>query len=271
MPQRSLGRLIYRLARSRRDWIKRLLIGFFHRAYRIDLDEAEIADPHAYASFNAYFTRALKAGARPIEGDDDVVVSPVDGRLTEFGTLDGDRLLQAKGMHYSLAELLDDDPERVAALTGGAFMTIYLAPHNYHRVHTPIAGTFDRTRYIAGRRFSVNEATARSIAKLFCINERAALWLSTRIGPSVVVMVGALNVASLTTVAHGEIQSGASRLLDDEPLALARGDELGRFNLGSTIVLLLPRDRVDWLDSLTAGQTVAMGQAIGRLRRPADK
>jgi phosphatidylserine decarboxylase len=266
LPQKLSGRLIHRLSRSRRAWLRNLLIRGLCRIYAIDLAEALREDPAAYASFNDFFTRELKAGARPIEGEDDVVVSPADGRLTEFGRLDEDRLLQAKGRSYTAASLLAEQPELIESFNGGSFLTIYLAPNNYHRVHTPVAGLLDRGRYIPGKRYSVNESTAAAIDQLYSRNERVALWLSTAFGYSVVVMVGALNVASLTTVLSGEIQSGGERVLAAEaPIALARGAELGRFNLGSTVVMLFPRGSVDWLPTLVPGQKLAMGQALGRI------
>jgi phosphatidylserine decarboxylase len=261
--------MIYQLARSRRAWLKHLLITGFNRLYAVDLGEAEEPDPRSYASFNAFFTRALKPGARPIEGGQSTVVCPVDGRLTEFGRLDLDRLLQAKGMPYRLADLLDDAPSRLEPFIGGSFLTVYLAPHNYHRVHMPVAARLERSRYIAGRRFCVNEAAARSIEGLFCRNERLALRFSTRSGPLALVMVGALNVASLSTVVHGEIASGASRdLAQTEPAPLARGAEIGAFNLGSTIVVVFAEGAVEWLGTLEVGQDLRLGQAIGKLIEP---
>jgi phosphatidylserine decarboxylase len=265
LPQKLSGRIVYRLARSRRSWLKSLLIGGFCRIYDIDLTEARVSDKAAYASFNEFFTRELKSQARPIAGSDEVVVSPADGRLTEFGKLDGDRLLQAKGKQYTTESLLAEQPDLIQSFVGGSFMTIYLAPHNYHRVHAPVAGRLDRGRYIPGKRFSVNAATAATIDDLYCKNERVALWISSTIGYAVVVMVGALNVASLTTILSGEIPSGAERLLAAEsPLALPRGAEIGRFNLGSTVVMLFPKGSVEWLETLVPGQKLTMGQALGR-------
>jgi len=265
LPQQLIGRCVYRLARSRRRWLKTLLIRSFLRLYDIDLSEAEVPEADDYPSFNAFFTRALKPDARPLASGDETIVSPVDGRLTEFGTIDADRLLQAKGVSYTLAALLAEQPELLEPLHGGTFMTIYLAPHNYHRVHTPVAGQLDRGRYIPGRRFSVNQTTVNAIDQLFCRNERVALWLSGDTGYCVVVMVGALNVASLTTALDGEILPGPERLISPAtPPILARGAELGRFNLGSTVILLFPRGAIAWQDGLAAGQAVRMGQALGR-------
>ena len=169
----------------------------------------------------------------------------------------------------SVETLLGEESELIDAFRGGSYMTIYLAPHNYHRVHTPIAGRLDRGRYIPGKRYSVNAKTAARIDGLYCRNERVVLWISAATGYAVVVMVGALNVASLTTALSGEIESGAERVLASEaPPALARGDEVGRFNLGSTIVMLFPRGTVEWLDSLVPDQPLRMGQAVGRIKTP---
>lgn len=266
LPQKLSGKFIYRLSRSKRAWLKNLLIRGFCRIYAVDLSEARLSDPSGYASFNDFFTRELKSDARPIEGEDDIVTSPADGRLTEFGRLDNDRLMQAKGKTYTVAALLAEQPALIEAFNGGSFLTIYLAPHNYHRVHAPVGGLLDRGRYVPGKRYSVNESTAAAIDGLYCRNERVALWLSTAFGYSVVVMVGALNVASLTTTLSGEIPSGAERVLASEaPVALARGAELGRFNLGSTVVMLFPQGSVEWLPTLVPGQTLRMGQALGRI------
>jgi phosphatidylserine decarboxylase len=271
LPQKLSGRFIYRLARSERPWLKNLLIAGFCRIYGIELAEAKEPDKTAYPSFNEFFTRELKQGARPIAGGEEIIVSPADGRLTEFGRLDGERLLQAKGRHYTVTALLAEQSPLIESFIGGSYLTIYLAPFNYHRVHAPIAGQLDRGRYIPGKRFSVNESTAAAIDGLYCRNERVALWLSTSIGYAVVVMVGALNVASLTTALSGEIQSGPERLLGSEaPAAIARGGELGRFNLGSTVVMLFPEGTVEWNETLVPGQQLTMGQALGRTQAAAS-
>lgn len=266
LPQKLSGRIVYRLARSEKPWIKNLLIAGFCRFVDVDLSETAASDRSAFKSFNDFFTRALKPGARPVAPGDDVIVSPADGCLTAFGRLDGATLVQAKGKTYTTEALLAEPRELIAAFRGGSFLTIYLAPHNYHRVHAPCAGRLDRARYIPGKRFSVNAGTAARIDGLYCRNERVALWLSTAIGYSVVVMVGALNVASLSTAITGEIESGRGRVFAAEaPAAIAAGEELGRFNLGSTVVMLFPAGAVEWLAALEPGQAVRMGQALGRV------
>jgi phosphatidylserine decarboxylase len=230
----------------------------------VDLADAEREDLASYTSFNDFFTRALKSGARPIAGDEATVIAPADGVVTEHGTLDADRLLQAKGMSYPLADLLGEDGPATRALHGGSYLTIYLAPHNYHRVHVPLAGALTRVRYVPGERFSVSRATAAAIERLFCRNERAICWLDTNVGPMVVVLVGALNVSSVSVVGHGEIASGPAREWREEPpLRLARGAELGQFNLGSTVVVLFGPNAVRW-EGLVPGDTAIMGSALGR-------
>lgn len=269
LPKKLLSAFVYRLARSERGWIKSPLIRGFARGYRVDLADAEVAELAGFASFNDFFTRALKPGVRPIAGDETTVVAPADGVVTEHGVLDGEHLLQAKGMRYSLAELLGEDGDAARALYGGSYLTIYLAPHNYHRVHAPLAGALTRVRYVPGERFSVSRATAAAIERLFCRNERAICWLDTRAGPMVVVLVGALNVSSVSVVSRGEIASGAPRAwLEEPPLPLARGAELGRFNLGSTVIVLFGPNAVRWEPSLRVGDATLMGRALGRVDAP---
>jgi phosphatidylserine decarboxylase len=267
LPQRLLGRLVYRLARSGRRWIKQPLIGWFARAYSIDLDESEHSDPAAYASFNAFFTRALKPGARPVAEDPGCIAAPADGTMSVCGTLREGQLLQAKGRAYSLAELLGEDDSALQAFASGHYATIYLAPHDYHRVHAPLAGRLIKTRYIPGRRFCVDPATALAIPNLLSRNERAVCWFESAVGPYVVVLVGALNVASISTATLGEIASGPTRLWHETaPREFATGAEIGRFNLGSTVVVLFAANAVEWDASLAPGRALRMGMAIGRAR-----
>lgn len=266
LPKALLSRAIYRLARSERPAVKNALIGWFARTYGVNLEEAEPSDPAAYRSLNAFFTRPLKHGMRPIAGDEFTVVAPADGFLSELGTITEGHVLQAKGMHYPIEELLVEEPAALARFEGGSFLTVYLAPPNYHRVHTPIAGSLRRTTYVPGERFSVSLLTAAAIGRLFCRNERVICWLDTAVGDVAIVLVGALNVSSITTINLGEIASGpARRWQEPAPLPLARGAELGRFNLGSTVVLLFGRDAVEWNPALTPGARVRMGEPLGRL------
>lgn len=261
IPKNLSSAVVYRATRSRRGWLKGPLIRWFARTYRVDLAEAAEPNLGGYATFNEFFTRALAPGARPLAPGAATVLSPADGILTEHGAIDGDRLFQAKGRDYSLSELLGEPGE---VFRGGRYFTIYLAPHNYHRVHSPLAGELVRTRYLPGSRFSVSRATAAAITRLFCRNERAVLWLETAYGPMALVLVGALNVSSISTITRGEIHSGPPAVWPETPArAIARGEEVGRFNMGSTVVALLANPRLRFERTATNGATVRMGRALG--------
>jgi phosphatidylserine decarboxylase len=229
------------------------------------MNEADHAHVEDYASFNEFFTRALKPGMRPIDASRDSIVAPSDGMLMEFGALAHDSMLQAKGMTYSLTALLDEDSPDVRTFIDGSYATIYLAPRDYHRVHTPVAGQLLRARYIPGERFSVNGATARAVPNLFCRNERVVCWLEADFGRVAVVLVGALNVSSISITGRGEIPSGPAHTWQPpEHLRLRKGAELGRFNLGSTVVALFPRGAIRWDERLARGARLLMGARIGQ-------
>ena len=268
LPQRLMGRLVYRLARCRRGWISRPLIAWFAGRYEVDLKEAEHSRLEDYGSLNEFFTRRLKPGARPIAGGERTLISPVDGFLTQFGSASDGEMIQAKGLHYRLEALLGEPAERVAALMPGAYATLYLAPHQYHRVHLPMRGVLRKTRYIPGKRYSVNARTAAVVPGLFCRNERVACWFETAAGPMAIVLVGALNVSSISTAWLGEIASGTARVWEDAGRSgreFERGTEIGRFNLGSTVVFVLPPGKAKWRPDLAPGQAVSMGQALASL------
>ncbi len=269
LPQRLIGRWVYRLARCRQGWISRALIEWFARHHAIDLNEAERNRLASYSSLNDFFTRRLKPGVRPITGDDRTLISPVDGYLTQFGSAEGSELIQAKGLRYRLEELLGEPTDRAASLLSGDYATLYLAPDQYHRVHLPLAGILRRTRYIPGKRFSVNARTAAVLPRLFCRNERVVCWFDTAAGPMVIVLVGALNVSSISTEWLGEIASGLPRVWDHAAgpsgRRFRRGEEIGWFNLGSTVVLIVPGGRAAWRTGLVTGQSIRMGQALASL------
>lgn len=269
LPQRLLCAFIYRVSRCRIRWFKAALIGWFARHYHVDLDEAAQPRLSAYPSFNAFFTRALRPEARRIAGGEDTLVSPADGQLTQVGVIEQGRLIQAKGFDYSLAELLGESQPAIAAFDGGISATIYLAPHDYHRVHVPAAGRLLAMRYIAGRRYSVNTATAHWIDALYCRNERLVCWLESTQGRYAVVLVGALNVSSISTVLTGEIRSGTDQHWPRLPAReFARGAELARFNLGSTVVLALPRGFAAIPADVTAGRSIKMGEPLAVIETP---
>ena len=270
LPQHLMSRTMHRLARSTRPALRRSLIRAVLRGYpMIDLREAAEPDPFAYPSFNAFFTRALRAGARPLAGGERDLVSPVDGTLSQLGPIRDGQLLQAKGMHYTAGALLADE-SAADRYAGGGFACIYLAPYNYHRIHLPLAGRLTATRYVPGQLFSVNAATARTIPGLFARNERVVCEFETELGPLAMVLVGALFVGSIETVYAGEInppptRREAVRSVDTGlGTQFARGAELGRFNMGSTVVLLLGNTATRFTDGLAPGATLRLGQALAR-------
>lgn len=272
LPTRLLSLCMYRLTRIRTPWFKNAFIRIFMRAFGINLAEAEFQRPEPYGSFNAFFTRALKDGARPLPPDPDAFVSPVDGAVSQLGAIAADRILQAKGSHYSALELLGGDQNAAAPFRDGGFCTIYLAPYDYHRIHLPVAGTLREWIYVPGRLFSVNQATARAMPRLFTRNERVAAIFDTAQGPLAVVLVGALFVGSIETVWSGQVtpphsRSGIASYQPMQPLFFARGAEIGRFNMGSTVILLTGPGAVNWLPDLAPGSVLRMGQPIGAPRR----
>jgi phosphatidylserine decarboxylase len=268
LPTRWLSSLVYRLTQIRHPGFKNALIRLFLRGYTIDLREAEHEQIEQYRSFNHFFTRALKPGARPLAADPQAFVSPVDGTISQFGRIDGSRIIQAKGRSYSVQELLAGDGD-AALYDGGEFCTIYLAPYNYHRIHMPIAGTLSHWTYVPGRLFSVNAATARALPRLFARNERLNASFDTPAGRVALSMVGALFVGSLETVWCGQVTPPHRRSNTPQtqrprhPVHLARGGELGRFNMGSTVILLAPPGSIRWAATLASGQPVRMGESLG--------
>jgi phosphatidylserine decarboxylase len=273
LPQHGISRLVLRATRSRNVAFKNALIRLFVRGFRPDMSDAVEREPTAYPSFNDFFTRALRPGTRPIDEDPTAIVSPVDGTVSEAGTLTADRLLQAKGHEYTLCALLAGNAAWERTFAGGIFATIYLAPYNYHRIHMPLTGELRESFYVPGRLFSVNRTTAKLVPGLFSRNERVFCGFDAAGLPWAIILVGALNVGSMATVWHGDVTPRKHRevtaLPVDEVLApktLAKGDEMARFNMGSTVILLLPQGAADWRDTLTAGRVLRMGERIGTLR-----
>ena len=276
LPQHWLTQLVHHLARSRARWLKNALIASFIAHFHPDLSDAEQPDPSQFASFNEFFTRALRAGARPVAADPAVLVSPVDGSVSQLGHLDGSWLVQAKGHAYTLEALLAVEAAAHAAwaeaFRGGPCATLYLAPFNYHRVHMPLTGTLRAAWYVPGQLFSVNATTAASVPGLFARNERVVCMFGAGELSWALVLVGALFVGSLATVWHGDITPRAVRRRAELPLAASRasltlekGAEMGRFNMGSTVILLLPPGRGEWLAPLACGSAVRLGQPIAQL------
>ena len=270
LPRYWLTAAVYRLTRVRQNWFKNLLITRFADIYDVELSEIPRAVPDGYTSFNDFFTRSLRDGARPIDQDEHSIVSPVDGTVSASGAIDRRRLFQAKGKVYTLDELLAVDVHQTDAYTGGSFATVYLAPHNYHRVHAPVAGKLLAMRYIPGDLYSVNEATVRHLPSLFARNERLVCQFDTMDGPCALIFVGALNVGSISTPWTGEIRPRKHGSVDALTLdsristEISKGQLLGWFNMGSTVILLFPKDSMNWQDTLKAGSAVHMGEQLGQ-------
>jgi phosphatidylserine decarboxylase len=267
VPQRLLTRIVHAATRwTWRPW-KDALIGWFVRSYDVNLAEAAQADPHAYPDFNAMFTRALRADARPIDADPDCLVCPADGRISQAGAIEAGRIFQAKGRDYTAAELLGD-AELAAVYHNGRFATVYLGPRDYHRVHMPLAGELLETLHVPGRLFSVAPGPVAAIPRLFARNERLVCHFHGACGPFAVVLVGAMLVSSVSTVWSGlEIPPYAKRVQRRDwrghGIRLERGAEMGRFNMGSTVIVLLPNADFAWRPGLVAEQPVRVGEALG--------
>jgi len=263
VPQQKLSKVAGRLAASRHPYVKRTFIRSFAKAYNISLDEYERQSLNAYESFNDFFTRELKEDARTIDATANGIVSPADGIISQLGQIEDHKLLQAKGRHYDVGQLLADS-EDGSYFADGSFATIYLAPSNYHRVHMPFTGTLTKTRYVPGTLFSVNNTTAANVPDLFARNERLVCMFDTKYGKAAVVMVGAMIVAGIETVATGKIARTDDIFESDHDMQFAAGEELGRFYLGSTAIVVLPKAaKADWLDSMQANSVVQMGQLLG--------
>jgi phosphatidylserine decarboxylase len=272
VPQHTATGIVHRLTRSRRTWLKNLLIRGFLRGFRPDMSEALEPNALAYPTFNEFFTRPLRPGARPIATDARTVVSPVDGAVSQIGRIDRDRIVQAKGHDYTVESLLAGAAPWVERFAGGAFATLYLAPYDYHRIHMPLPGGLREAWYVPGQLFSVNQLTASAVPGLFARNERVVCMFEDGDLAFAMILVGALFVGSMSTVWHGDVtpcrpQTRESLLPVEHaaPLALPKGAEMGRFNMGSTVILLFPANRVQWNGSLGPGRKLRMGEPIGRL------
>jgi phosphatidylserine decarboxylase len=268
LPHHALSRLVYWATRWTFPPWKDFLISTIIQKYKVDMAQALQPDPRAYVSFNAFFTRALKADARVAASDPNAVLSPADGTVSQLGRIEDRRIFQAKGFDFSVAELLGDAAV-ASAYANGSFATIYLSPRDYHRVHMPLAGTLRETVHVPGRLFSVAPFTVEAVPRLFARNERLVCHFDSERGPFAVVMVGAMLVSSVETVWSGlEIPPYASATTRkdwrDKALRLERFAEMGRFNMGSTVIVLLPA--AAQLDSvLSAGSQVRVGMAVARL------
>jgi phosphatidylserine decarboxylase len=273
LPHHLLSGLMFRATRIRWRPLKDLIIGKVIRHYRVDMREAREPDPTAYGSFNEFFTRALRPEVRPIAGQPDAVTCPADGTLSQLGTITGDRIFQAKGHHYSLLELLGGREDWAGLLDGGSFATIYLSPRDYHRVHMPLGGDLREMIHVPGRLFSVNPVTTSLVPRLFGRNERVVSLFEGDAGPMAVVLVGAIFVGSMETVWAGQVTPAGGRepsrsYSGEERMRLDKGAEMGRFNMGSTVILVFPPGTVEWDPALRPGDSLRMGQSIGRICNP---
>ena len=268
LPHHPLSRLMRKLTHNQNKIWKNLFIKQIVSHYGVNMDEAIDSDINAYPSFNQFFTRALKAGARTIANNKGDIACPADGAVSQAGDITEGNIIQAKGKNYTATDLLGGDGQRAAPFKNGKFTTIYLSPKDYHRLHMPLDGTLKEMIHVPGRLFSVNAATANSVPRLFARNERVVAIFDTEIGPMALVLVGAIFVASIETVWHGEVTPPTAKEIQtwqytDNAPQLKRGEEMGRFNMGSTIIVLYGNDVMNWEDRLVAGKTVQLGEKIG--------
>lgn len=268
LPHRALSSMARSLAYSSTPWVKQWLIDTVTRKFGVNLAEAAESDPTAYPTFNAFFTRELKPGARVADADPRALLMPADGRISQCGPIQDGRIFQAKGQSFTAAELLGD-ADAAEPFHHGTFATVYLSPKDYHRVHMPLAGTLREMVYVPGRLFSVNQTTAENVPELFARNERVVCLFDTERGPMAVVLVGAMIVASIETVWAGlvtppkrELKTTRYDAAARAPIELDKGGELGRFKLGSTAIVLFGPQQVQWAEGLVAGSPVRMGQAL---------
>jgi phosphatidylserine decarboxylase len=272
VPQHLLSHLVGWFAETRIDWIKNLFISKFIKQFNVNMDEAERQTPEAFENFNDFFTRELKSGMRPIDTQSNSIVSPADGAISQLGPIENGRVLQAKGHDYSLIELLGGNSQTADDFMGGQFATIYLSPKDYHRLHMPVTGTLREMIYVPGDLFSVNQTTAENVPRLFSRNERIVAIFDTELGPMALVLVGAMIVAGIETTWAGRITpfdrnvrsiSYPGQGESQPPLVIEKGEEMGRFFLGSTIVVCFGENKMHWLEDMKAEQPLRLGETIG--------
>ena len=270
VPQHLLSRLVGKIADCEWPWLKNNFITWFISRYQVNMEEALEPEPFNYNSFNAFFTRQLTADARPIVADNNSIAAPADGAISQLGDITAGRIFQAKGQTYSLVELLGGDIDRAQPFQGGRFATVYLSPKDYHRVHMPLTGTLKSMTYIPGNLFSVNATTAENVPRLFSRNERAVCIFDTEIGPMAVVLVGAMIVAGIETVWSGQVAPVKRQIISQNyqqqaTISLQKGEEMGRFKLGSTAIILFGPDVMQWQADLVAGSPTRVGELMGVL------
>ena len=269
IPQHFLTSLVYRISRCRWPLLKNGLIKTFIKLFKVDMRSALEPAPASYSSFNDFFTRRLVVTARPIASAQHSVISPVDGTVSQVGDIRQHNIIQAKGKLYTLKHLLVAD-ELTTQFSDGKFITLYLAPKDYHRVHLALAGTLTRMIYVPGRLFAVNAHTVKVVDAVFARNERVINVFATDAGPMAIIMVGALLVGSMETVWAGPITPAKDKIILDKHYSaptLQQGEEMGRFNMGSTVILLFPQNSIRWSPDLIIGKTILMGQKIAEIIR----
>ena len=268
IPKHPLSRLIAKLADCHICWIKNTVINAFCKFYRINLTEALETDYKKYATFNDFFTRQLKNEARPISKDDKAIISPVDGRVLQIGKCQNTQLITAKKSNFTLSQLLGSEVD-AKKFNNGSFAVLYLAPNDYHRIHMPALGTLTHMRYIPGNLFSVNPEIVAHIPNVLARNERVISIFNSDLGPFAVIMVGAVIVGSIETSWAGMVAPNQSPNITTEyphaTFSYQRGDEIGRFKLGSTVILLFPENKIAWEQNLNINSPVKMGNKIGTI------
>lgn len=270
LPHKILSKIAYLCANCKIVWIKNYLIRYFLKRYPVNMNEAIQSNPYAFNTYNDFFTRKLKPECRPIDSALNAVVSPADGAIAQIGTINAEDILQAKGHNYKVVDLLGGNSSLAAQFNNGSFATIYLAPKDYHRVHMPLTGTLQQMQYIPGKLFSVNTHAAENIPNVFARNERVVSIFNTAAGPMAVILVGAMIVGSMETKWHGIITPPHSKRMQtwqyhDKPIEIAKGEEMGLFKLGSTVIILFAPNAVIWDHDLTANMDIRFGAKIGVL------
>ena len=271
IPKQALTTLAGKLAESEAGSLSTSVIRWFVKRYGVDLSEAVDDDPVSYRSFNEFFTRPLRAGARPLANAD--FLCPVDGAISQFGRIDHDQIFQAKGHHYSTTALVGGDSALAALFEDGAFATLYLSPRDYHRIHMPVAGRLLRMMHVPGTLFSVNPTTARGVPGLFARNERVVCVFEAEFGCFILILVGATIVGSMATVWHGTVNPSRSKEIRqwyyaDQQIRLHKGQEMGRFLLGSTVVMLFPKNVLRFNTDWVPERPIRMGEAMGDQAAP---
>ncbi len=271
LPQHLLSAMMWKLTRCQCKWLLKLVLPLFIRQFKVNMQEAVEPDWQYYDSFNHFFTRELNQELRPVNMEEHTIVSPVDGAISQLGKIHQDLIFQAKGHAYSLTQLLAGRDDLGKLFKNGRFNTIYLSPRDYHRIHMPIAATLQEMIYVPGELFSVNPVTVENVPALFARNERVICLFDTAAGPMAMILVGAIFVGSIETVWHGEVTPPRGKQIrewkyPEQEFRYEKGQEMGRFNMGSTVILLHANKHMEWEKSLQAEQTVKLGQVIGEIK-----